>query len=128
MRLWQKCFVATKVFHPFSKEEDMLRFILVACLTAFVTTAPIFAHQEADAPAPGVEIGTLFGLSRFSGEGEGATAIAVPAPPSLFFAFAPGNPSLYVSWFPSEQLAIGPEFSFGRFSIDDDDEIENFLA
>ncbi|MYA21538.1 MAG: hypothetical protein F4Z30_01565 [Gemmatimonadetes bacterium] len=46
----------------------MLRFIYLACLTAFVTTASVFAHQGEDAPATGVEIGTLFGLSRFSAE------------------------------------------------------------
>ena len=31
-----------------------------------------------------------------------------------------GYPSLYVSWFPSKQLAIGPELSFGTFSFDGD--------
>ena len=40
----------------------------------------------------------------------------VPRAPVEFF----GNSSLYVSWFPNEQLAIGPEFSFGRFSLDGD--------
>ena len=68
----------------------MLRFILLACLTAFVATAPVFAHQGEDAPATGVEIGTLFGLSRFSAEGEGELSlIGVP----VTVGTAPGNTS-----------------------------------
>ena len=31
-----------------------------------------------------------------------------------------GFPSLYVSWFPNENLSIGPEFNVGRFSVDGD--------
>ena len=66
--------------------------------------------------ATGVEIGTLFGLSHLSSNGDGFTITGVPGAPLAFF----GNPSLYVSWFPNEQLAIGPEFSFGRVSADGD--------
>ena len=66
--------------------------------------------------ATGIEIGTLFGLSHLFSNGEGITTIGVPRAPVEFF----GNSSLYVSWFPNEQLAIGPEFSFGRFSLDGD--------
>ena len=62
--------------------------------------------------ATGIEIGTLFGLSHLSSNGDGITTIGVPSAPFAFF----GNPSLYVLWFPNEQLAIGPEFSFGRSS------------
>ena len=64
--------------------------------------------------ATGIEIGTLFGLSHLSSNGDGITTIGVPSAPLAFF----GNPSLYISWFPNEQLAIGPEFSLGRFSLD----------
>lgn len=95
----------------------MLRFILLACLTAFVATAPVFAHPEKDAPAMGVEIGTLFGFSRISWATAGGpiTLLGVPATPVGNSGFGIGNPSLYVSWFPSERLAIGPEFGFGDF-------------
>ena len=89
----------------------------VAILTAIMAIAapsPIFAHQKEDAPATGVEIGTLFGLSRFS---QGPTTI-IGVPGSLLPL--QGIPSLYISWFPSEQLAIGPEFSFGVLNIDYD--------
>ena len=66
--------------------------------------------------ATGTEIGTLFGLSHLSSNGDGINITGVPSAPLAFF----GNPSLYVSWFPNEQLAIGPEFSLGRFSSDGD--------
>ena len=92
----------------------MLRFILLICLTAFVATAPVFAHPEKDAPVTGVEIGTLFGLSHFPSRE--LTIIGVPDP--LVFSFTFATPSLYVSWFPSERLALGSEFSFGRSKDD----------
>jgi len=38
-----------------------------------VATTPVFAQQGENAPATGVEIGTLFGFSRLSAEGEGTT-------------------------------------------------------
>lgn len=110
----------------------MLRFILLACLTAFVTTASVFAHQGKDAPATGVEIGTLFGLSRFSAETSAETSydreeltgkITLMGVPGGLVG--PFGPSLYVSWFPSEQLAIGPEFSFGRMSFEGEYEYED---
>ena len=143
----------------------MLYFIMVACLTAFVANAPLFAQQTEDVvylkngdivwgtiveqipseslkiqtadgsvfvyamneiskivresamgteeAATGIEIGTLFGLSHLSSNGDGITAIGVPGGLSGII----GNPSLYVLWFPNEQLAIGPEFGFGRFSM-----------
>ena len=72
--------------------------------------------METEEAATGIEIGTLFGLSHLSSNGDGITIIGVPSAPLAFF----GNPSLYVSWFPNEQLAIGPEFSLGRFSSDGD--------
>ena len=148
------------------KEGIMQPFILIACLTAFVATAPVFAHQIEDVvylkngeivrgtiieqipgesleiqtqdgsvsvysmdeitkivkePATGaeeagaaIEIGTLFGLSHLSFDGDDeATVIGVPN--AMRFAHF-GNPALYVSWFPTEKLSIGPEFSFGRLS------------
>ena len=94
----------------FQEKEDMLRFILLICLTAFVATAPVFAHPEKDAPATGVEIGTLFGLSH--SPSRKLTIVGIPDP--LVFSFTFATPSLYVSWFPSERLALGSEFSFGR--------------
>ena len=145
----------------------MQRLILVAYLTAFVATTPVFAHQMEDVvylkngeivrgtiieqvpgkalkirmqggsvfvyamdeiakiakepvtgmgEAPGgVEIGTLFGLSHLSSNRDGGTWIGVPAPTWNII----GNSSLYVSWFPTEKLSIGPEFSFGSTSYSD---------
>lgn len=86
-----------------------MRFILLICLTAFVATAPVFAHPEKAAPATGVEIGTLFGLSHFPSRE--LTIIGIPDP--LVFSLTFATPSLYVLWFPSERLALGSEFNFG---------------
>ena len=96
----------------------MLRFTPLAPLTIFVPFVAIYvlATVAIVAPSPvsaetGVEIGTLLGVSRLSTSNENedsATLIGVP-----------GIPSLYISGFPSEQLAIGTEFSFGRMSSDD---------
>ena len=140
------------------------RFIFIFCLTAFIATTSVFAHQMEDvvylkngeivrgtiieqipgesleiqtqdgsvfvydldeiakiakepvtgteeAPS-GIEIGTLFGLSHLSSGIYGGTWIGVPAPTWNII----GNSSLYISWFPSEKLSIGPEFSFGSTS------------
>ena len=94
----------------------MLRFILLTCLTAFVATVPVFAHQGEDSPATEVEIGVLFGLLSRSPSYE---TIHIGVPSTVSGIVLPGIPSLYVSWFPSGQLALGSEFSFGRFSFDD---------
>lgn len=98
----------------------MLRFIFFSTLTAFIATAPVFAHQGEDAPATGVEIGTLFGLSRFEVSSETSNSVAREKITGKVTSIGvPGGfPLLYVSWFPSEQLAIGPEFSFWRTSFD----------
>ena len=103
----------------------MLRFILLTCLTAFVVTAPVSAQQVEDASATGIEIGTLFGLSHFS-NGSGTTALGVPTGPGG--AGNLGYPALYVSWFPSEQLAIGSEFSFGTVSYDGSSQTTLYLG
>ena len=66
-----------------------------------------------DAPATGVEIGTLFGVTRF----ESFTHLNMPGG-ALFGGLGP-LPAFYVSWSPSERVAIGPEVNFGRSSDDD---------
>ncbi len=79
--------------------------------------------SDRKAPTQEVEIGTLFGLSRLSSDGGSVTMIGVPVPPIIYFPSI--VPSLSVSWFPSEKVTLGPEFSFGRISIDygyDDDD------
>ena len=91
----------------------MLRLVVVGCMSVFVLTATVFA-QEAS-PAAGLEMGTLFGLTHHSSDGEGATIIGVPSSPTLGI---PGIPSLYISWFPVADISIGSEFSAGRTSGD----------
>ena len=63
-----------------------------------------------DAPTPVVEIGTLFGLSHSPSDDFEFTAIRVPSA----ILGSSGNPALYVSWFPTEDLSVGAEFGFGR--------------
>ncbi len=65
----------------------------------------------------GVEIGTLFGVSHLSSEGESITSIFLPSGGVI----SPSLPLIYISWFPSEKLIMGSEFSFGITSADDDD-------
>ena len=91
----------------------MQRLVVVVCMALFVLTATVFA-QEMEAVA-GLEIGTLFGLTHHSSDGEGATIIGVPSSPTLGI---PGIPSLYISWFPVADISIGSEFSAGRTSGD----------
>ena len=91
----------------------MLRVIVAGCLAVLVVAAPVFA-QEMEAPA-GLEIGTLFGLTHHSSDGEGFTVIGLPSSPTLGI---PGIPSLYVSWFPGGNIGVGPEFSIGRTAGD----------
>ena len=92
----------------------MLYLIFLTCLTTFATATPVVAQptEKIVHSATGVEIGTLFGLSH--SPADGTTVIGVPEP--LVFSFRPEAPSLYVLWFPSKQLALGPEFSFGVWS------------
>ena len=89
----------------------MSRHILPVCLSLCLAAISVSAQQMES--ASGVEIGTLFGLSRISTGGEGATLIGLP---SALGSSVLGNPSIYVSWFPDERFSIGPEFSLGRFS------------
>ena len=91
----------------------MLRLTAVACLSSLMLNGAVSA-QEMEAVA-GLEIGTLFGLTHHSSDGEGATIIGVPSSPTLGI---PGIPSLYISWFPVADISIGSEFSAGRTSGD----------
>ena len=80
---------------------------------AQIAKKPVMETEEA---ATGAEIGTLFGFSHLSSDGDGITMIGAPGG----FIGGFGTPSLYVSWFPSEKLTIGPEFNFGRIAVDGD--------
>ncbi len=63
------------------------------------------------------EVGMLFGVaSRGTDDTGDGTLIQFPG--GEIPGPAPSLPSLYVSWLPGEQLAIGPEFAFRRTSSD----------
>ena len=91
----------------------MLRPVAIGCVVLLVLVGPGSA-QETDS-VRGFEIGTLFGLTRHSADGEGATIIGLPSSPTLGI---PGIPSLYVSWFPVANMSVGSEFSAGRTAGD----------
>ena len=79
-------------------------------------------NPEQGVHTPRVEIGTLFGLShlRPASDDGGVTIIGAPGQSMLYL----GDQTLYVSWFPSKQLAIRPEFSLSQFS----DGVEHITA
>ena len=85
--------------------------VLVFAMDEIARLSKDFAADTSPSASVGVEIGTQFGHSYLSANGEGLTLTGVPTIPPLS--------SLYVSWFPNEHLAIGPEFGFGRLSFDD---------
>ena len=74
-----------------------------------------------DALATGVEIGMLFGVAH----SESFTTVNMPGG-ALFGGLEP-LPAFYVSWFPSERVAIGPEVTFGRFSHSEESSLEGSL-
>ena len=75
------------------------------------------------------EIGTRFGISQlvsFPDNGFFFTSIThanIPSAPAYVggssppYAVESSPTALYATWFPNEQFAIGPEFSFGRMSV-----------
>ncbi len=95
----------------------MLSRILLFSLEAVVATPQVFAQQMEDSVHSGeVEIGTLFGTSH------GDDEITTMEMPSAFggekSSIAPLT-ALYLSWFPGDYMAVGPEINFGRTSLDE---------
>ena len=93
----------------------MKHFVRFAQLAVFslTLTSPALAGG-------GIEVGTLFGVSRYSiSDRDGSvTFVALPATP---LSGVSGIPSLYISRFLAEQLSFGSEFSFGKISDSEDD-------
>lgn len=95
----------------------MLRCTLLFGLVALAAASRVSAGQIEEAVRSGeIEIGTLFGVSHGDDE---ITTVQVP---SAFWgeerSIAPLT-ALYLSWFPGEYLAIGPEINLGRTSADE---------
>ncbi|MDE0682966.1 MAG: hypothetical protein OXI63_08645 [Candidatus Poribacteria bacterium] len=90
-----------------------------------VSLLTIFAFLVlATVPALGTtefEIGTRFGISHLAPDTDDSfstsTSITFTSIPSAIAHIGSSPPALYATWFPSKQLAIGPEFSLGRMSI-----------
>lgn len=89
----------------------ILGFVLLASLLLAIT--PALANE--------FEIGTQFGISHLIPEGDDSTtSITYTNIPSPVVYIGSAPTSLYATWFPSQQFGIGPEFSFGRFSISEE--------
>lgn len=97
-----------------------MKTLIVSTLTMFsfaflmLATVPVMATD--------FEIGTQFGISHLIPEGDDSTtSITYTRLPSGTFLDIGSSPtSLYATWFPNKQFAIGPEFSFGRMSVSDE--------
>lgn len=74
------------------------------------------------ASATEFEIGTQFGISHLRPEGDSSTTRITYTrfPSGTFLDIGSAPTSLYATWFPSQQFAIGPEFSFGRTSVSEE--------
>ncbi len=86
----------------------------VSILTMFaflvLATVPALANE--------FEVGTQFGISHLI-EGDDLTTsfTSIKLPANAFLDIGSSPTSLYATWFPSKQFAIGSEFSFGSVSI-----------
>lgn len=69
------------------------------------------------------EIGTRFGISHLAPDADDdsiSTSITYANIPSAPAYVGASPTALYATWFPNQQFGIGPEFSFGRFSISEE--------
>lgn len=92
--------------------QMLTTFVLTLCVSSILWVMPTFATE--------FEFGTQFGISHLRPEGNDyySTNITYTRFPSGTFLDVGSAPtSLYATWFPSKQFAIGPEFSFGRTSV-----------
>lgn len=95
--------------------------VLVFTMDEITRLSKDFAADTSSSASAGVEIGTQFGLSHFSSEASVETSYErEEITGKITLMGVPGGPlpSLYVLWFPSERLSIGPEFSFWRTSFE----------
>jgi len=88
----------------------ILGFVLLVSLLLAIT--PALANE--------FEIGTQFGISHLIPEGDDSTTITYIRLPSSIAYLGASPTSLYATWFLNQQFGIGPEFSFGRFSISEE--------
>lgn len=68
------------------------------------------------------EVGTQFGIShlRPDVDDDYSVNITYTQIPSTLAHIGASPTSLYATWFPHKQFAIGPEFSFGRMSVSEE--------
>ena len=96
---------------------------LVSILTIFCfTLLTVLVLPGVSALATEFEIGTQFGISRLILDSDDSTTniTYTRLPSGTFFDVGSSPTSLYATWFPGKQFAIGPEFSFGRTSVSEE--------
>ncbi len=105
------------------------RINLVSILTIFCfTLLASFVGPMHPALATEFEVGTQFGISRLGPDEDDSSSITFTHIPTSFMYFGSSPTSLYVTWFPGTQFAIGPEFSFGRMSFSDETETSDITS
>ena len=96
----------------FASRLLILSFVIV--VSVMFSTVPALATD--------FEVGTQFGISHIIPEGDDSTTTITYTrlPSSTFLDIGSSPTSLYATWFPNQQFGIGPEFSFGRFSVSEE--------
>lgn len=87
--------------------------VSVLCFTLLLS----FLLLLCPASANDFEVGTQFGISRLVPDEDSDFNITQTHLPSSFMYIGSSPTSLYFTWYPSRQFAIGPEFSYGRMSV-----------
>ncbi len=90
------------------------KFLTISVFTLLVSLVlPIVPALATD-----FEVGTQFGISHQIPDDNEPFSASVTTTHILSAGYSGGSPtSLYASWYPSKQLAVGPEFNFARVSI-----------
>lgn len=89
----------------------------VSILTLFCLTLIVFISPTAF--ATDFEIGTLFGISRMSSTNsdDDATVTYTRLPSGSLLDIGASPTTLYALFYPTKQIGIGPEFSYGASSV-----------
>ena len=99
----------------FASRLLILSFVIV--VSVMFSTVPALATE--------FEFGTQFGISHIIARNDeysdttSLTLTHIPGGPISGFSL----PSLYATWFPNKNFAVGPEFRFGRGTYDGNDSI-----
>lgn len=96
----------------FVSSTQFLSILTIFCLTLLAFSSPT-------AFATDFEVGTLFGISRMSStdSDDDATLSYTRLPSVALFDISASPTALYAMFYPTKQIGIGPEFSYGSTSV-----------